>query len=66
MIILQHGMPGLSTKGIVICRKCGCIYQFDKDDVKHTFDRYDHYDYVSCPTCNNVYEWQVRPPEQKV
>ena len=35
------------------CRKCGCIFIADENDVNHTVVM----DYVICPTCGQYISW---------
>lgn len=48
MIIIKEGQKPIE-EWQVTCKKCGCIFVFDRRDILH--DQRDG-DLVICPTCN--------------
>ena len=46
---------------IVTCESCGCVYEFDKNDIQigygglYTGVNYNPYKYVVCPECGELH-----------
>lgn len=49
--ILKHG-----NKRVIECKNCGCIFEYEHEDVKREQSGINEYIYyISCPDCNKIH-----------
>lgn len=50
--VIKHG-----TKRVVECINCGCLFEYEKEDINSVQLKYNEYkNYVVCPDCRDKVE----------
>ena len=47
--------PG--TKYIATCPECGCVFSYEKEDIRHEVWRNEAYNWVTCPQCDMAVDY---------